>query len=147
MFSDSADDRRSEDYARKVLIQLHSALNWDERYDWRKRFGGEAVGEMLVRYGWPAFSVYGGDYEERSHASWMYFYDSTRTATAEYPQDRVHLMPQWNAVADPFHAPADAWQLNMPPIKENDEPAVQWWPNEHYAPGRGAHRAAAPSRR
>ena len=60
LFSDSADDRRSEDYARKVLIQLHSALNWDERYDWRKRYGGEAVAEMLVRYGWPAFSVYGG---------------------------------------------------------------------------------------
>ena len=50
----------------------------------------------------------------------MYFYDSTRTATAEYPQDRVHLVPQWNAVTDPFHAPADAWQLNMPPLKENE---------------------------
>ena len=37
-----ADDRRSEDFARKVLIQLHSALPWDERFDWRDRFGGEA---------------------------------------------------------------------------------------------------------
>ena len=96
---------------------------WDERYDWRKRFGGEAVREMLVRYGWPAFSAYAGDYEETSHASWMSFYDSTRTATAEYPQDRVHLIPQWNAVTDPFHAPADAWQLNMPPLNDDDEPA------------------------
>ena len=104
LFSDSTEDRRSEDYARKVLIQLHSALPWDERYDWRKRFGGEAVSEMMVRYGWPAFSAYGGDYEEESHANWMHFYDSTRTATAEYPQDRVHLIPQWNAIADPFRA-------------------------------------------
>ena len=143
MYSDSADDRRSEDYARKVLIQLHAALNWDERYDWRRRFGGESVAEMLVRYGWPAFSAYGGDYEERSHASWMYFYDSTRTATAEYPQDRIHVVPAWTAVSDPFHAPSSAWQLNMPPIKENDEPVVQWWPNEHYAPGRG-HIAQLP---
>ena len=54
------DDRRSEDFARKVLVQLHSALPWDERFDWRDRFGGEAVSEMLVRYGWPAFSAYGG---------------------------------------------------------------------------------------
>jgi tetratricopeptide (TPR) repeat protein len=135
MYSDSANDRRSEDYARRVLIQLHAALNWDERYDWRPRYGGEAVAEMLVRYGWPAFSAYGGDYEERSHASWMSFYDSTRTATAEYPQDRIHLVPQWSAVTDPFHAPASAWQLNMPPVDESA--ASQWWPNEHYAPGRG----------
>ena len=137
LFSDSTEDRRSEDYARKVLVQLHSALPWDERYDWRKAYGGQAVSEMMVRYGWPAFSAYGGDYEEMSHASWMTFYDSTRTATAEYPQDRVHLMPQWNAVADPFRASANAWQLNMPPLSNNDEPAAQWWPNEHYAPGRG----------
>jgi hypothetical protein len=137
MFSDSTEDRRSEHYARKVLIQLHSALPWDERYDWRKPFGGEAVSTMMLRYGWPAFSAYTGDYEEESHASWMNFYDSTRTATAEYPQDRVHLVPDWTAVADPFHAPATAWQLNMPPLKKEDEPASQWWPNEHYAPTRG----------
>jgi hypothetical protein len=67
----------------------------------------------------------------------MFFYDSTRTATAEYPQDRVHLVPKWNAVADPFRATSEAWQLNMPLLKENSEPVLQWWPNEHYAPSRG----------
>jgi len=137
LFADSAADRRSEDYARKVMISLHAALNWDERYDWRERYGGEAVAEMLERYGWPAFSAYAGDVEERSHASWMFFYDSTRTATAEYPQDRIHLLPVWKAVTDPFNAPASAWQLNMPAIKENEEVVAQWWPNEHYAPARG----------
>jgi len=40
-------------------------------------------------------------------------------------------------VTDPFRAPSSAWQLNMPAIKENDEAVAQWWPNEHYAPGRG----------
>lgn len=133
LFSDSAADRRSEDYARKVLITLHAALSWDERYDWRERYGGSAVAEMLVRYGWPAFSAYAGDVEERSHASWMFFYDSTRTATAEYPQDRLHLVPAWAAVTDPLHARADAWQLNMPSVKANEEVVAQWWPNEHYA--------------
>ena len=63
----------------------------------------------------------------------MSFYDSTRTATAEYPQDRLHLMPDWRAVADPFHARADAWQINMPHLDGDDEPAAQWWPAEHYA--------------
>jgi hypothetical protein len=71
--------------------------------------------------------------EEQAHASWMNFYDSTRTATAEYPQDRLHLVPDWRAVADPFHAAAGAWQINMPSLSDDDEPAAQWWPAEHYA--------------
>lgn len=140
LFSDSSGDRRSADFSRKVLIQLHSALPWDERYDWRHRFGGEALSEMLVRYGWPAFSAFGGSWEEMSHASWMGFYDSTRTATAEYPQDRLHLFPDWRAVDDPFHAPADAWQINMPALAGDDEPAAQWWPAEHYARAAGGIR-------
>src|SRR5262249_12214896 len=44
-----------------------------------------------------------------------------------------HLVPDWRAVADAFHAPADAWQINMPQLKADDEPAAQWWPSEHYA--------------
>ncbi|MGH7618371.1 MAG: hypothetical protein ACREPM_14200 [Gemmatimonadaceae bacterium] len=137
LFSDSNPDRRSEDFNRKVLVQLHRALPWDERYDWRERFGGDAVAEMLIRYGWPAFSAFAGMNEELSHASWMNFYDSTRTATAEYPQDRLHLIPDWRAIADPFHASSDAWQLNMPRLTGEDEPAAQWWPAEHYARASG----------
>src|SRR5262249_28624435 len=68
--------------------------------------------------------------------SWMGFYDSTRTATAEYPMDRLHLAPAWRAMDDPFHAGADAWQINMPALAGDDEPAIQWWPTEHY--GRAA---------
>jgi hypothetical protein len=88
---------------------------------------------MLIRYGWPAYSLWTGTMEEQSHASWMNFYDSTRTATLEYPQDRLHLIPDWRAVADPFHAPSDAWEINMPALRSDDEPAAQWWPAEHYA--------------
>ncbi len=133
LFSDSVDDRRSEDFSRKVMVQLHSALPWDERYDFRGYHGGEAVEEMLVRYGWPAYSSFAGAWEERDHAGWMNFYDSTRTATAEYPQDRLHLIPRWAAVADPYRATADNWQINMPALTDDDEPASQWWPMEHYA--------------
>ena len=140
MFSDAGNDRRSADFSRKVLVQLHSALPWDERFDWRNQFGGEALSEMLARYGWPAFAAFGGKFEEESHAGWMGFYDSTRTATAEYPQDRIHAVPAWRAIQDPLHATADAWQLNMPPLTGDEEPAVQWWPAEHYA------RAAGPIR-
>jgi hypothetical protein len=140
LYSDSASDRRSADFSRKVLIQLHGALPWDERFDWRDRYGGEALAEMLVRYGWPAFSAFGGAWEEMSHASWMGFYDSTRTSTLEYPQDRLHLVPDWRAVQNPFSATADAWQINEPELKNDEEPAAQWWPAEHYG------RAAGPIR-
>lgn len=138
LFSDTISDRRAEDFTRKVLIQLHSALPWDERYDWRGYYGGESVSDMLVRYGWPAFSAWAGAAEEADHAGWMGFYDSTRTATAEYPSDRLHLFPDGRALTDPFHAPPDAWQINMPALSGDDEPAAQWWPAEHYA------RAAGP---
>ncbi len=67
----------------------------------------------------------------------MNFYDSTRTATAEYTQDRVHLVPDWRAIADPFHASANAWQVNMPPLVGDAEPAAQWWPAEHYSRASG----------
>ena len=140
LFSDSMSDRRSADFSRKVLIQLHSALPWDERFDWRDRYGGEALAEMLVRYGWPAFSAFGGAWEEMSHASWMGFYDSTRTATAEYPQDRLHLVPEWRAIEDPFRATAGAWQINVPDLTAEEEPAAQWWPAEHYAHAGGSIR-------
>lgn len=133
LFSDSVDDRRSEDFSRKVMLELHSALPWDERYDYRGNHGGQAVEEMMTRYGWPAYSSFAGAWEERDHAGWMNFYDSTRTATAEYPQDRLHLIPKWAAVAEPFKASADNWQINMPTITDDDEPAAQWWPAEHYA--------------
>ncbi|HEY4131089.1 MAG TPA: hypothetical protein VGM50_10750, partial [Gemmatimonadaceae bacterium] len=133
LFSDSVSDRRSQQFARKVLIQLHSATPWDERFDWRGGYGGRAVSEMLLRYGWPAYSVFGGMFEEQSHAGWMHLYDSTRTATVEYSQDRLHLIPDWRAVANPFAAQSDAWQINMPPLTDDDEPAAQWWPAEHYS--------------
>ncbi|HEY9226470.1 MAG TPA: hypothetical protein VIP11_07490 [Gemmatimonadaceae bacterium] len=132
LYSDSASDRRSQDYARKVLIQLHAALPWDERFDWRNQFGGEAVSEMLMRYGWPAFSTFTGLTEERSHAGWMSFYDSTRTATTEYPQNRLHLIPDYRAIQDPFRARSDLWRINMPRLKDGEEPVMQWWPAEHY---------------
>jgi hypothetical protein len=137
LFSDSTSDRRSSDFTRKVFVQLHSALPWDERFDWRDRFGGHAVSEMLLRYGWPAYAAWSGAQEEASHAGWMGFYDSTRTATAEYPMDRLHLVPDWRAIDDPFHAPADAWQINIPALPGDVEPAAQWWPAEHYARSAG----------
>src|SRR6201999_1524841 len=48
------------------------------------------------------------------------------------------LIPEWQAVANPFAATSDAWQINMPPLTDDDEPAAQWWPVEHYS------RAAGP---
>jgi hypothetical protein len=92
---------------------------------------------MLLRYGWPAYAAWSGAQEEASHAGWMGFYDSTRTATAEYPMDRLHLVPDWRAIDDPFHAPADAWQINIPALTGDEEPAAQWWPAEHYARSAG----------
>ena len=137
MFSDSADDRRSEDYARKVLIQLHAALNWDERFDWRqslrRRSGGrDARAVRMARLLRLRRRLRGAEPREldvllRQHAHG----DGGISAGPGAP------MPLWTAITDPFHASASAWQLNMPKIKESEEAVAQWWPDEHYAPGRG----------
>jgi hypothetical protein len=47
-------ERRVEHYARKVLIALHASATVDEYFDWRTDAGGDAVAEMLLRYGWPS---------------------------------------------------------------------------------------------
>jgi hypothetical protein len=132
MFVDTLDDRRSTDFARKVLIELRGSLSWDERFDWRRQYGRAALTEMLVRYGWPTYSAYGGQEHSEAHATWMGFNDSTRTGTLEYPRERLHVAPEWRAIADPFHATATAWRLDMGLLTGDEEPAAQWWPAEHY---------------
>ncbi len=52
-------------------------------------------------------------------------------STLEYSLDRVHPVPAWNALQDPFNARPTDWTLNAP----RDTVEVRnWWPREHYAP-------------
>jgi hypothetical protein len=53
LWVENGNERRTEHYARRVLIELHRAIEADERFDWRDDYEGPALTEMVLRYGWP----------------------------------------------------------------------------------------------
>ncbi len=53
LYLENGNERRTEHYARHVLIELHAALDLDERFDWRPEYQGPALRDMVLRYGWP----------------------------------------------------------------------------------------------
>ena len=139
LFSVAGNERRAEHYARRVMVLLHSALDDDERFHWPLAYGGDAVAEMLIRFGWPTASYWIGREEDLSHDKYLQEYRSLSAApysTAEYSSGRVHFGALWSALTDPFHAGQDAWELNAPkdlrttPKGRGDF----WWPLEHMRP-------------
>ena len=137
-YSEPANERRVEHYARQVMITIRSVVTPSERYDWRDSRGGKAIREMLVRYGWPAFSAWAGRDEDHSHYIYLGTADSISLdgglfTTNEYTMPRAHTVPAWSAVADPFHAASTAWVVSMDPNRVTNQADSSWWPAEHYA--------------
>jgi hypothetical protein len=119
-----------------VLILLHASLDQDELYHWRAELGGDAVGEMLLRYGWPSLAAWLGSGADRSHNSYLQAFhtkESDPYSTAEYSVGRIHFLPSWSAVEAPFQARALDWQLNAPRGlgTEDGSSGHVWWPVEH----------------
>ncbi len=52
-------------------------------------------------------------------------------STLEYSPDRVHAVPTWSALQNPFVSRLSDWTINAPRDTTN---AINWWPQEHYAP-------------
>lgn len=138
LFTDPANERRVEHDARQVMIRIRSTITPSERYDWRDAKGGRAIREMLTRYGWPAFAAWAGRDEDRSHYIYLGTFDSVTLdggifTTNEYTDPRAHTVPDWSAVADPWHAPSSAWLVSMNPDQISNVRDSSWWPTEHYA--------------
>ena len=136
LFSVRGNERRAEHYARRVMVLLHSALDLDERYHYAPAFGGDAVERMLMKYGWPTAGFWAGREEDRSHDAYLKDSHSLSAApysSAEYSSGRVHFAATWPAVSDPFHADANAWQLNAPDNLRTTRKGRGefWWPSEH----------------
>ena len=113
-----------------------------ERWNWRDGHGGNALREMIVRYGWPSYSFWAGPGIDASHYRYLGVNDETIQrlgvfTTIEYSQSRFHTLPDWSAVRDPWHATSGAWNLSGTPAK-SDRPNLGWWPQEHYARDAGA---------
>jgi hypothetical protein len=91
---------------------------------------------MILRYGWPSYTYWGGEVNERGHNGYLALhrtaFNETYT-TFEYDASRAHLIPVWRAVRDPLHAGATDWTIGDPSHPANPNNTA-WWPTEHFAP-------------
>jgi hypothetical protein len=122
--------RRAIHRDRLMLVLLHSALPEDERYHWRAESGGAALREVIVRYGWPSFAWWPGVETDSGHSGYLRSIGAVPTrpyASFEYDRDRIHLVPGWKTIGDPFTASSNDLAARVPPA----DPYATWWPSEH----------------
>jgi hypothetical protein len=142
LYTEAGNERRAEHYARVVLATIRSAVEPAERWNWRDGQGGNALHEMIVRYGWPSYSFWAGPAIDGSHYRYLGIRDEAMQrlgvfTTVEYSQARFHTFPDWSAVRDPWHASPGAWDLNGIQAQAA-QPNLGWWPQEHYARDAGS---------
>jgi hypothetical protein len=130
LWSEPGNERRAEQFARKVLITMLAPLGVDERQHWRPKKGGEAVAEMLLRYGWPTQFHWEGPYVDEGHDGWLLQVAGADTATPyvvrEYSRDRLHTVPSAKALREPLSAAPEDWTLSELARDRS------WWPREHF---------------
>lgn len=132
LYIEPGNERRVEQYARTVLRMLHGALDHDERYDWRADAGGDALELAIVRYGWPGYTWWGGEVNERSHSGYLAEHSTALNETYtsfEYPRTALHTFALMSAVNDPLHARASDWSLSSPA----STPGPEQWPRELFS--------------
>jgi hypothetical protein len=137
LFTESSNERRAEHYARLVLLELLRGTGFHERWDLRPDFGGTAVAEMLLRYGWPSYSHWMGRSLDFSHYGYLAISDTAewahgRFASAEYTTPRFHTVPTWRAIVNPARAEITDWALSAAAHQAIYSADTLWWPREHY---------------
>jgi hypothetical protein len=139
LYIEPGNARRAEHFARQVLVRLHAGLTMDERWDWRERYGGDALATMIVRYGWPSSLHWAGLLQDGGHFGWLAFRDSAVNVAPEYKLPRYHSTPPWHAVLDPSTLTSADGSRFAPRLAYG---AIDWdndfWPQEH------AERKAGP---
>jgi hypothetical protein len=128
LWSDSGNLRYVEHHARKVDIELHRVTPEDERFTWGQVCGGLAARELVMRYGWPSHVWFDSSYKYLPYQSLVaQACPDMPNMAREYMISRVPLVPDWEAILDPFSASSSNWLLERP---EGIAPQ-QWWPVEH----------------
>lgn len=139
LYTVSGNERLVEHHVRRVMIALKSATGRSERYEWEPELGGDALRDMVLRYGWPSYVYWPGrDFDEWHAVGHLAPWGSPENppfTTYEYSFGRVSLMPAWRAVEEPFDSRNADWQLQVPvgadPMPEARGPL---WPAEHFMP-------------
>jgi hypothetical protein len=132
MWSVPGNERYVEHNSRQMHIGMRSVLDRDERYVWSEIGGGNAMFELVTRYGWPGYTFWpGGQLEEeinkvREDPARTRFVAPPYTAK-EYSPDRSALLPQLEAILNPLSLTPAHYTVTIPDGKNQDE----WWPQEH----------------
>jgi hypothetical protein len=136
-YGDGHNERRAEHYARRVRLALLTGTRYNERWDLRLNEGGDAVREMLLRYGWPSFSWWSGRGGDAGHYGYLGITDSLtrehgRFTTAEYTFPRYRMVPSIQAILSPFLSREHHWATTHAAQRYIDPADTLWWPTEHY---------------
>lgn len=157
LWTDTVNERQVEHFARMTNIQLRRALDRDERWAWSAERGGDALAEMVLRYGWPNYITWGGEAMDDGEVGRVLTAGGRANSpytTFEYAPSRVHFVPTMRALRAPLESVLSDWSLNSTPFKEplsgvNDQSTAavngisfltalgvvsrQWWPSEHMS--------------
>jgi hypothetical protein len=151
LFLENGNERRTEHYARHVLVDLHGGLEIDEHWDWRENYQGPAVREMILRYGWPTETLTGQPEKWRRGNTKSVFLGDW-SAVPSYPDGcdaicfvrpvsrywgpQFHTFADWETTLDPFHATDRGWDLAAP--RDGKFWDTSWWAKEFYRRDAGA---------
>jgi hypothetical protein len=134
LWSQPGNQRRAEHYARRTMLTLRTTLEEDERHIWRKSAAGDALQEVIMRYGWPSYTWWGGwDVDSRiaTYTAERLRVQAEHPYTVkEYSTDRLAMVPSFSAIASPFDAVDSHWQWDKPENALRE----RWFPIEHMAP-------------
>lgn len=166
LYIEPGNERKIEQYVRRVWLALRTELDRDERFSWLPELGNDARAAMVTRYGWPSYAYWGGPFQDGGHTGYL----ATRRAppnepytTYEYFGPRIRTTPLWSAVERPFEATPRSWAMTRfasledgpervvasttatpvmfsarapAPARNLPRPTGYWWPIEHFQPRR-----------
>ncbi len=138
MFRIAGNERLVEQETRRMEIALRRATGQDERFRYDVPRGGDALTEMIQRYGWPTYTSWTGATDDNTGDNYRIGTLNAQLAspytTFEYTPGRIRTIPSWRAVADPFSATVADWGI----ITEDEYSRITtaWWPLSHFRPTR-----------
>jgi hypothetical protein len=137
LYRDAGNARRVEQDARHTEL----LLRWpqDEKNVFDVERGGDAVAELIARYGWPSYTAWFGVAHDRNtsfqglevnHAA----VPSEPYTSFEYAKDRLSTAPPLSAVRAPLSIKVGDVSLSV----EDSSGGVsdRWWPRESFRPDR-----------
>lgn len=116
LWSDSVNVREVEHYRRRTELLFRGALPRDEIFHYTADRGGDAVQQLAIRYGWPAWVVYPAVVQRANDEMLKEKGEppSRPYAMLEYQRSRTHVAPSWGSVRSLDSAHAESWVLHEP---------------------------------